>query len=76
MIRGNNFQTVEKIGNSSVEYSGTEIQNEFGKLVVLLYLGKGKCLDFISCRRCSISPSKAIHLKSVNAFLSERAFNI
>lgn len=32
MIRGNNFQTVEKIGNSSVEYSRTEIQNELQKV--------------------------------------------
>lgn len=49
MIRDANFQTVEKIGNSSENIQGPKFRISCGKSVMLLYPGKGQCLDFLSC---------------------------
>lgn len=50
MIKGNKFQTVEEIGNSSVEYSRTKIQDELQKVCgISLPRKRETCLDFLSC---------------------------
>lgn len=59
MIKGNKFQTVEEIGNSSVEYSWTEIQDELQKVCgISLPRKRNTCLDFRSCLKCSIQSLK------------------
>lgn len=50
MIRGNKFQTMKKIGNNSVEYSRTEIQDGLQRVCgISLPRKRGTCLDFLSC---------------------------
>lgn len=46
MIRGDNFQTVEKIGNSSENIQGQKFRISCRKSVILLYPGKGRMFRF------------------------------